>query len=206
MCRGNRDLREKNGGDKRQVAITDSLVRALQAWNCHLQPFPYLMEASTNAPLDAPFPYAQQTFESVSGLNAIDRSLFEATGQWQYTTVAVDEMERRWGTRDFAKAANNAAEALTDARPSPEVDQLLASSFVFETVGLGLDSHLDSTAKKVEAFDNFLAATSSKVRNRGLMVIGRLFFDRRLEGLLKSILAILTLTHLHGAAEPSTST
>ena len=145
-------------------------------------PSPYLLEIITDRGFDAAKPDCEKIVEAVLRLQYMDGEVFRSCRTFSYSTIALDRLETRFGTREFEAAAVKRTESLLGGKIPIRAHYYMSYLTVLSLIAIGL-RYADKGAR-IAAFDDLLLCRVGGSFPR-YMLLARLFYNDKITGWLK---------------------
>lgn len=145
-------------------------------------PTPYLLEIIAAKGFDAAKPYCVEIVEAVLRLQYMDGEVFRSCRKI-FCDAALDNLEKRYGTRSFLAAAEKRAESMLGGKIPIRAHYYMSYLTVLALVSIGLQ-YGDRDAR-ITAFDDLLLGRVGGSFPR-YMLLARLFYYDKITGWIRS--------------------
>jgi hypothetical protein len=159
--------------DTANVVGMEQLIDYAVVYGYSVLPTPYLLEIIVDRGFDAAKPYCEKIVEAVLQLQYMDGEVFRSCRQFSFSDTALDNLEKRFGTRSFQVAAEKRTQELLGDKILIRAHYFMSYLAVLALVAIGL-RYADRDAR-ISAFDDLLFGRIGGSFPR-YMLLARLFY------------------------------
>jgi hypothetical protein len=146
-------------------------------------PTPYLLEIIADRGFDAAKPYCEEIVEAVLRLQHIDGTVFLSCRQFSFSDEALDNLEKRYGTRSFQGAAKKRTEETLAGKIPIRAHYYMSYLAILALIAIGLQ--FGDRDARIAAFDQLLFERVGGSFPR-YMLLARLFYYDKITGWIRS--------------------